>query len=56
MVIVGIAITLGLKFFNLAGRNNGRAIQRDVERADFGTVYDPIRRQLRGTLEISWNR
>ncbi len=47
---------LGLKFFNLAGRNNGRAIQRGVERVDFGQLYDPIGRQLRGTLEISWNR
>ncbi len=52
----GFPARLGLKFFNLAGRNNGREIQRDVERPDFGRVYDPIRRQLRGTLEISWNR
>lgn len=53
---IGLPARLGLKFFNIAGRNNGREIQRDVERADFGRVYDPIRRQLRGTLEISWNK
>lgn len=52
----GFPARLGLKFFNLAGRNNGREIQRDVERSDFGRVYDPIRRQIRGTLEIAWNR
>jgi hypothetical protein len=52
----GFPARLGLKVFNLAGRNNGRAIQRDIERPDFGQVYDPIGRQLRGTLEISWNR
>jgi hypothetical protein len=52
----GFPARLGLKFFNLAGRNNGRSIQRDVERPDFGRTYDPVRRQLRGTLEISWNR
>lgn len=52
----GFPARLGLKFFNIAGRNNGRSIQRDVERPDFGRTYDPIRRQLRGTLEISWNK
>jgi Carboxypeptidase regulatory-like domain len=52
----GLPARLGLKFFNLAGRNNGRSIQRDVQRPDFGRTYDPIRRQVRGTLEISWNR
>jgi Carboxypeptidase regulatory-like domain len=52
----GFPARLGIKVFNLAGRNNGRAIQRDVERPDFGQVYDPIGRQLRGTLEISWNK
>jgi Carboxypeptidase regulatory-like domain len=52
----GFPARLGIKFFNLAGRNNGRAIQRDVDRPDFGQVYDPIGRQLRGTLEISWNK
>jgi hypothetical protein len=52
----GIPMRLGLKFFNVTGRTNGRAIQRDVERPDFGQVYDPVGRQIRGTLEISWNR
>ena len=47
---------LGLKVFNIAGRNNGREIQRDVQRADYGQLYDPIRRQLRGTLELTLNR
>lgn len=52
----GIPMRLGLKLFNATGRKNGRAIQRDVERPDFGQVYDPVGRQVRGTLEISWNR
>ena len=52
----GIPMRLGLKLFNATGRKNGRAIQRDVERPDYGQVYDPVGRQLRGTLEISWNR
>jgi hypothetical protein len=52
----GVPMRLGLKLFNATGRKNGRAIQADVERPDFGQVYDPVGRQLRGTLEISWNR
>ena len=52
----GIPMRLGLKLFNATGRQNGRAIQADVERPDFGQVYDAVGRQLRGTLEISWNR
>lgn len=52
----GLPARLGLKVFNLAGRNNGRAVQRDVMRPDFGQVYDSPGRQLRGTLEISWNK
>jgi hypothetical protein len=52
----GLPARLGLKVFNLAGRNNGRAVQRDVQRPDFGQVYDAPGRQLRGTLEISWNK
>ena len=52
----GFPARLGVKIFNITGRNNGREIQRDVSRADFGQLLDPIRRQLRGTLEISWNR
>jgi hypothetical protein len=55
-VLSGIPMRLGLKLFNATGRKNGRAIQADVERPDFGQVYDPVGRQLRGTLEISWNR
>ena len=47
----GIPMRLGLKLFNATGRKNGRAIQRDVERPDFGQVYDPVGRQVRGTLE-----
>ena len=43
----GIPMRLGLKLFNATGRKNGRAIQRDVERPDFGQVYDPVGRQLR---------
>ncbi len=47
---------IGVKIFNVTGRQNGRAIQRDVERPDYGRVYDPVGRQFRGTFEISWNR
>jgi hypothetical protein len=52
----GFPARLGLKVFNLTGHNNGRAVQRDVERPDYGQVYDFVGRQLRGTLEISWNK
>ncbi len=52
----GLPARIGLKVFNLAGRANGRAVQRDVQRLDFGQVYDSPGRQLRGTLEISWNK
>jgi hypothetical protein len=52
----GLPARLGLKVFDLAGRNNGRAVQRDVQRPDFGQVFDSPGRQLRGTLEISWNK
>ncbi len=52
----GLPARLGLKVFNLTAHNNGRAVQRDVQRPDFGQVYDSPGRQLRGTLEISWNK
>ena len=52
----GLPARLGLKVFNLTGYNDGRAVQRDVQRLDFGQVYDSPGRQLRGTLEISWNK
>ena len=53
---VGLPIRLGVKVFNVTAHNNGRAIQRDVDRPDFGTTFDPVRRQIRGTLEIAWSK
>ncbi len=47
---------VGMKVFNLVGRNDGRSIQRDVDRPDFGRLYDSPGRQVRWTLEISWNK
>jgi hypothetical protein len=47
---------LGLKCFNVTGRNNGRDIQADVVRADYGRVFNPVHRQFRASLEIVWNR
>ncbi len=46
---------IGLKLFNVTGRFNGRDIQRDVERLDFGTTYNPGRRTLRGIFEVIWS-
>ncbi len=45
---------IGIKLFNITGRFNPRDVQRDIERPDFGTVYNPIQRQLRGVFEFVW--
>lgn len=45
---------LGMKLYNVTGRFNARDVQRDIERPDFGTTYNPIRRQLRGVFEFGW--
>jgi hypothetical protein len=47
---------LGLKCFNVTGRTNGRDIQADVARADYGRVLNPIYRQFRASLEFVWNK
>jgi hypothetical protein len=46
---------VGLKLFNVTGRFNGRDIQRDAERPDFRTTYNPSRRTLRGIFEVIWS-
>jgi len=53
---IGPPLRIGVKFFNLAGRNNGRDIQPDVQRDDYGRTLNPIRRQFRASLEIVWNK
>jgi hypothetical protein len=53
---VGPPLRLGIKFFNLTGRHNGRDIQPDVQRADYGQTFNPVRRQFRASLEIVWNK
>ena len=47
---------IGFKIFNLTAHDNGRSVQPDVFRPDFGRIYDSPGRQFRGTLEISWNK
>lgn len=50
----GVRSRIGVKLYNLAGRRNGRDVQRDVERADFGNTYNALGRQVRGVFEIIW--
>jgi outer membrane receptor protein involved in Fe transport len=47
---------IGLKFYNLTNSFDGRDIQRDIDRADYGSVYNPIRRQIRGVFELLWGK
>lgn len=47
---------LGFRLYNVTGRYNGRDIQADILRTDFGTTYNPIRRQLRGIFELEWGK
>jgi hypothetical protein len=50
----GVRARVGVKLYNLAGRRNGRDVQRDVARPDFGRTYNALGRQVRGVFEIVW--
>ncbi len=47
---------IGVKVYNIAGRKNGRDVQADIERPDFGQTFNPLLRQLRGVFEIEWGK
>jgi hypothetical protein len=47
---------IGVKVYNLASVHSQRDIQRDVTRADFGTTYNPIPRDITGVLELLWGK
>ena len=46
-------LRLGLKFFNVTGHDNGRNIQADIARPDYGRTFNPIRRR---TARFARNR
>jgi hypothetical protein len=47
---------VGVKLYNLTGTGNWRDIQRDLARPDFGTLYNPVPREIRSVFEILWGR
>jgi hypothetical protein len=51
----GARARVGIKLYNVAGRGNGREVQTDIARADFGRTYNALGRQVRGVFEIIWN-
>lgn len=46
---------VGIKLYNVVSVNTGRDVQRDIERADFGTTYDPVPRDFSIVFEFLWN-
>ena len=51
----GSRVQVGVRLYNIAGRHNGRDIQADIERPDFGQTYNALGRQLRWVFEIIWS-
>jgi hypothetical protein len=51
----GYRARVGIKLYNIAGRRNGREIQADIERPDFGRTYNALGRQIRWVFEIIWS-
>ena len=49
-------VRLGLKLYNVVRINSERAVQRDIDRADFGTQYDPVPRDFSVVFEFLWGR
>jgi len=49
-------VRLGLKLYNVVRLNTERAVQRDIDRADFGTQYDPLPRDFSVVFEFLWGR
>jgi hypothetical protein len=50
----GLRARVGVKLYNIAGRRNGRDVQADLSRDDFGRTYNALGRQFRGVFEIIW--
>ncbi len=48
------AARIGLKIYSLASVHSERDVQRDIGRADFGTVYNAIPRDYAGVFELLW--
>lgn len=50
----GLRARVGVKLYNVAGRRNGRDVQADITRFDYGQTYNSLGRQVRGVFEIVW--
>ena len=47
---------IGLKLYSLADVHSARDVQRDIQRADFGTTYNPIPRDFTLVFELLWGQ
>jgi hypothetical protein len=45
---------LGVKLYNIASMHTERDVQRDRDRPDFGTTYDPVPRDFAMVFEFLW--
>jgi len=50
----GARAVVGVRVYNVTGRSNGRDVQADIARPDFGQTYNSVGRQYRATFEIIW--
>lgn len=47
---------VGLKLYSLASVHTQRDIQRDVDRPDYGQLYNPIPRDFSFVFELLWGK
>jgi len=47
---------IGLKLYNVLSAHTEREVQRDLDRPDFGTTYDPVPRDFSLVFEFLWGR
>jgi hypothetical protein len=52
--VIKLPARLGFKIYNLVGTGHGRDVQSNIVLGDFGVTHNPVRRQFRGTFEVSW--
>jgi hypothetical protein len=45
---------IGLKLYNVLSAHTEREVQRDLDRPDFGTTYDPVPRDFSLVFEFLW--
>ena len=45
---------IGVKFYSLASVHSERDVQRDIDRMDFGTTYNPTPRDFSFVFELLW--